>query len=322
METKKAYFAGGCFWCMEGIFEAQKWIVEAKSWYIWWTEKDANYERVSLWITDHREWVEVTYIPEIISYASLVSLFWTQIDPTDAGWQFADRWFQYTTAIYYQNDHEKIVAIESKYELQNSEKFNKRIATKILPFTSFFPAEEHHQGYYKKETLHYNLYKKWSWREDFINKNWWNAWVPNKKEKLKHTLTPIQYKVTQEKFTERAFDNEYRDNYEDWIYVDIVDGTPLFSSNDKFDSWTGWPSFTKPITHKVLNFFEDDILFPPRVEVKSKNANCHLGHVFDDGPPEEGWKRYCMNSAALRFIPKENLEKDGYGEYLRLFDEE
>jgi len=359
----------------------------------------------------------------VISYEKLVKLFWTQIDPTDFEWQFADKWFQYTTAIIYSNDEEKEIAEKSKKDLEESKKFDKQIATQIIPFTTFFDAEEYHQDYYKKSSLRYNMYKKWSWREWFIENNWekdieklnsetsfykdysqenlnnakwnillffhadwcgtcknfdkqiselkniynltilkvdfdtdnelkkkynilsqssfvqvdneWNAYkrfvwksniidiisdlIPNS-EIMKKKLTPLQYEVTQNWWTEKPFDNEYWDNHEDWIYVDIVDWTPLFSSLDKFDSWTGWPSFSKPIDDSMVEENEDDSLFMARTEVKSKSWNSHLGHVFNDWPADKWWMRYCINSAALKFIPVDELEGKGYWKYLKLFE--
>ncbi len=314
---KNAYFAWGCFWCLESIFEAQNGVKEAIVWYIWWTKETATYDMVSSWKTDHREGIKVIYDPEIISYETLVEIFWKQIDPTDEWWQFADRGLQYTTAIYYSDDVEKLIAITSKLELENSGKFEKEIATKILPFTTFFDAEEYHQNYYKTNSTRYKIYLKWSGREDYKHKTWGDYKV-DKKEDLKNKLTPLQYKVTQEWGTEPAFDNEYWDVHDEWIYVDIVDWTPLFSSTDKYDSGTGWPSFTKPIDRKLIEEEDDYKLSSKRTEVKTSSS--HLWHVFADGPKEKWWQRYCINSASLKFIPKDKLKGSKYEKYLKLFD--
>ena len=315
---KEAYFAWGCFWCMEWIFEAQEWVKEAIVWYAWGTEEDAIYDKVSLWNTKHRESVKVVYDPNKISYDKLVELFWTQIDPTDPNWQFADKWYQYTTAIIYSNDEEKEVDEKSKKALQESKRFDKDIATQIVPFTTFYPAEEYHQDYYKKSSFRYNLYKKWSGRADFIEKH--KIETGTYQDILKKKLTPLQYKVTQEAWTEKPFDNEYWDNHEDGIYVDVVDWIPLFLSKDKYASWTGWPSFTKPIDQSMVNEEVDDSLFSTRTEIKSKNSDSHLWHVFNDGPADKWGLRYCMNSAALKFIPLSEMKEKGYDKYLWLFE--
>ena len=319
-DSSRAYFAWGCFWCMEGIFESQAWVIEAISGYAEWSQEDANYERVSAGITAHREAVEVVYNSSLISFERLVELYYTQIDPTQADGQFADRGLRYTTAIYYQNEDEKRIIEEARTSLEDSKKFDKPIAVQTIPFTTFFAAEEYHQDYYKKSSLRYNLYKKWSGREWYIENTWWKELSKLTQDDLKSKLTPIQYKVTQEEWTEPPFQNEYNDNKKPGIYVDIVDGTPLYSSLDKYDSGTGWPSFTRPIDPNAVKFEEDKKLFSTRIEVRSKNADSHLGHVFDDGPEDKWGKRYCMNSAALRFIPLEDLEKEWYGEYRSLFE--
>lgn len=323
---KEAYFAGGCFWCMEWIFEAQDWVKEAISWYAWWTKEDAKYDIVLTWKTNHREAVKVVYDPSKISYEKLLNLYWSQIDPTDPNWQFADKWYQYTTAIIYSNDEEKAIDEKSKQNLQSSKRFDKDIATQIVPFTTFYPAEEYHQDYYKKSSFRYNLYKKWSWREDFIEKhkietdNFPSFYKKYSQENLKKKLTPLQYNVTQESWTEKPFDNEYWDNHEEGIYVDVVDWTPLFSSKDKYDSWTGWPSFTKPIDENMLNKEEDNTLFSTRTEIISKNSDSHLWHVFNDWPADKWGLRYCMNSAALKLIPLSEMKEKGYEKYLKLFE--
>ena len=323
-ETVEAYFAGGCFWCMEWIFEWQAWVKKAVSGYIGWTAQTATYGEVSTGQTKHREAVRVVYDPQIISYEKLVELFWTQIDPTDAGGQFADRGFHYTTAIYYSNEEERTLAEASKKALADSGKFDEEIATLILPAEPFYDAEEYHQDYYKKSSLRYNLYKKGSGRAGFIDDNWKDRIAELNESTysdaaLRERLTPLQYKVTQQGGTERPFKNEYWDNKEAGIYVDIIDGSPLYSSLDKYKSGTGWPSFTRPISPEVVTEHEDNTLFSTRTEIKSASSGAHLGHVFNDGPADKGGLRYCMNSASMRFIPVDKLEEEGYEKYLELF---
>lgn len=324
-KSQTAVFAWGCFWCMEGIFEAQDGVYEALAWYIGWSAESANYNDVSSGTTKHREAVQIVYNPDMISYETLVELFWTQIDPTDEGWQFADRWFQYTTAIFYSDEREKNIAETSKKTLGNSWKFEKEIATLILPTSEFFRAESYHQDYYKKSSFRYNLYKRGSGREGFIETNWTQRIAElsestYSEEALREKLTPLQYRVTQEWATERAFENEYWDNKNAGIYVDIIDGTPLYSSLDKFDSGTGWPSFSKAISEDVIKTKEDTKFFMTRTEALSASSEAHLGHIFNDGPKELGGVRHCINSASLRFIPLEKLEEEGYGEYLKNFE--
>jgi peptide methionine sulfoxide reductase msrA/msrB len=265
-----------------------------------------------------------------VSYQRLVEVFFHQIDPTDSGGQFADRGESYTTAIWYQNEEEKKMAEEFISELNTSKKFDKPVVTGVLPFTNFYPAEEYHQKYYQKSALHYSLYKKGSGREAFIHKNWTDeeeAIIADKDAEFAkkyhkpedtticNTLTKEQCDVTQHEGTEPAFKNAYWDNHRAGIYVDVVTGEPLFSSRDKYDSGTGWPSFDRPINPHFITEKTDTQLGVPRTEVRSKYGDSHLGHVFDDGPTETTGQRYCMNSAALRFIPLADMEKEGYAEY-------
>ncbi|WP_100010839.1 peptide-methionine (R)-S-oxide reductase MsrB [Lentibacillus sediminis] len=311
-----ATFAGGCFWCMVEPFDERPGVHRIVSGYTGGTVENPTYEQVTSGTTGHVEAVQITFDPEIMSYQQLLETFWQQIDPTDAGGQFNDRGESYQTAIYYHNEEQKQLAEQSKQALADSGKFAKPIATPILPAKTFYPAEESHQDYYKKQSFHYRLYKKGSGREDFIKR----TWKPEvDKNTLKEKLTPLQYQVTQENGTETPFQNEYWDNEEEGIYTDIVSGDVLFSSKDKFDAACGWPSFTKPVDKYQVNENTDTSHGMIRTEVRSSKADSHLGHVFEDGPKEAGGLRYCMNSAAMRFIPKEKMAEEGYENYLYLF---
>ena len=311
-----ATFAGGCFWCMVSPFDKMPGIVKVVSGYTGGHVENPTYEQVCSDTTGHYEAVQITFDPALMPYEELLQIFWRQIDPTDAGGQFGDRGQSYAPVIFYHSPEQERLALQSKQELDASGRFSKPIHTLILPAKPFYPAEDYHQDYYQKNPLRYQYYRAASGRAKFTKEAWRDH---GKLEELKKKLTPLQFEVTQNSGTERPFSNEFWDHKEEGIYVDIVSGEPLFSSLDKFDSGCGWPSFTKPMTEENVTEHIDLTHNMVRTEVRSKGADSHLGHVFEDGPGENGL-RYCINSASLRFIPKDRLDAEGFGAYKYLFE--
>ena len=270
--TETALFAGGCFWCMEHPFEEMDGVLSVVSGYTGGAKQDPTYEEVSSGVTGHLEAVLITYDPARVSYSNLIEKFWMQVDPTDDGGQFVDRGSQYSTAIYYGSEEQRRIAGESKAALDKSGRFSKPVITPIVEAEEFYPAEEYHQDYYKNHPIRYKYYRAGSGRDRFLKKAWSEEEKPVKRmedgsypkpdeEEINEMLTSLQYHVTQEEGTEAAFDNEYWENKEPGIYVDIVSGEPLFSSTDKFASGTGWPSFTKPLESENLVEKEDRSFF-------------------------------------------------------------
>ena len=304
-KLKEIYVAGGCFWGIEKYIKNIYGVKSTEVGYANGLTKDPTYEDVCYNETGYAETVHIVYDSLKISLESLLELYYEVIDPTLFNKQGNDTGSQYRTGIYYIDSADLKIIMESIDKLQL--KYDKPIVIEVKELIIFYKAEEYHQKYLDKNPNGYCHINKEKLNEKVVDK-----YTKTKQEKL-NKLTDIQYRVTQNNETETPFDNPYYNNFEKGIYVDITTGEPLFISVDKFDSGCGWPSFSKPIDPNVILIKEDNIFFMKRTEVRSKISNSHLGHVFNDGPKETGGKRYCINSAALKFIGIDKMEEEGYG---------
>ena len=316
MENKaEIYLAGGCFWGTEHFLKQIRGVESTQVGYANSTVANPSYEQVCSGKTNAAETVKVVYDPEVAKLGLILDLYFKTIDPTSLNRQGNDRGTQYRTGIYYTNPADLPVIEEAIKTLRT--KYTQPIAVEVMPLSNFYPAENYHQDYLDKHPNGYchidpslfdmakkaNAGKKYQKPDDAT---------------LRKKLSAEQYAVTQKNATEPAFRNPYWDEHREGIYVDITTGEPLFVSTDKFDSGCGWPSFSKPINKQLITEKQDTSHGMVRTEVRSKTGDAHLGHVFPDGPKDKGGLRYCINSASLRFVPKEKMQEEGYGEYLPL----
>lgn len=310
---KEIYLAGGCFWGVQAYFDKIPGVIHTEAGYTNGKTAETSYEEIKK--TEHAEAIYVVYDPEATSLKTLLDAFFFVVDPTSVNQQGNDKGIQYRSGIYYTDESDK-TQIQARMD-QEQEKYDKPIVTELTHVSNYVPAEDYHQDYLLKNP----------WGYCHIDLNAYppeTSWEPLKPddETLKEQLTEMQYEVTQLCGTEPAFDNEYFDNKEPGLYVDIVSGEPLFLSIHKYDSGSGWPSFTQPVSKEAVEVLPDTSSGMVRVEVRSANADSHLGHVFTDGPKDQGGLRYCINSASLRFVPVNELEAEGYGEFLEYFETE
>nr|WP_237235647.1 peptide-methionine (R)-S-oxide reductase MsrB [Sphingobacterium mizutaii] len=318
-KNKEIYFAGGCFWGTEHFFKQVRGVVETEVGYANGKLEAPTYQQVSTGGTGFAETVKVIYDSEIIGLDLLIDLFFKTIDPTSLNKQGNDIGTQYRTGIYFTDQQDETLVREKVNEL--AKLYTSPIVVEAESLRNFYDAETYHQKYLDKNPGGYchigpdlfELARK-------ANPPAEKAYQRPDEQTLRKELSPLQFDVTQRNATERAFSNEYWDEFREGIYVDITTGEPLFVSTDKFESDCGWPSFSKPIDKSLVDEHLDKSYGMYRTEVRSKTGDSHLGHVFNDGPEDKGGLRYCINSASLRFIPKDELKAQGYEKYLPLLD--
>lgn len=304
-ELNEIYLAGGCFWGVEEYFSRIPGVTDAVSGYANGRSDTTSYELVKQ--TGHAETVHIFYDRRKLSLRELLLHYFRIVDPTSINQQGNDRGAQYRTGIYYTKPEEQAVIEQVIAEKQPD--YDSPIAIEVLPLNNFIVAEDYHQDYLKKHPDGYCHIDVQEAAYPVIDA----ALYPKPdNETLRKQLSPEAYAVTQENETERAFSNLYWDQFLPGIYVDVATGEPLFSSDDKYESGCGWPSFTKPISPEVVTYHKDTSFHMVRTEVRSRTGNSHLGHVFEDGPAESGGLRYCINSLSIRFVPKEDMDAQGY----------
>lgn len=307
---KTIYLAGGCFWGVGEYFSRVRGVSQVTVGYANGNTANPTYEDVCGGNTGHVETVQIQYDPMLVSQETLLRQFFRIIDPTIVNRQGNDRGSQYRTGIYYTEEADRAVALSVMQDEQK--KYSAVLVTECLPLRNFYPAEEYHQAYLRKNPGGYCSVDFETLRDSNLETPLYHRPAT---EVLKQRLTPEQFEVTQNGATERPFSGAYWKRDKPGLYVDIVTGEPLFLSEDQYDAGCGWPSFTKPVCKGAVTEHTDTSMGMLRTEVKSKYGDSHLGHVFTDGPKEKGGLRYCINSAALRFIPYADLEKEGYGVY-------
>lgn len=309
------YLAGGCFWGTAHLFSLVNGVTATEVGYANSLIANPSYQQVCSGITDAVEAVRIEYDDERVSLTDLLKLYFRSIDPTSVDCQGGDKGHQYRTGIFYTDSADAEVVNAQMAVI--SRRLTRPLAVESGLLTNFYPAEEYHQDYLKKNPGGYC----------HIDRALFDAarmlgheMAAESKVELRRRLTPLQWEVTQNGATELPFDNEYDHEFRPGIYVDVTDGTPLFVSTAKYNSGCGWPAFTRPIDDSLINEQLDTSYGRVRTEVRSASSDAHLGHVFTDGPAEDGGLRYCINSAALRFVPLDKMEAEGYGRYISLVE--